>query len=70
MKAELAHRLKSKKEAEDLLSKCLSAVFTIEDITTRPVKKSPAAPFTTSTLQQEAARKLGFTVAQTMNNIE
>ncbi len=66
MKAELAHRLKSKREAEDLLSKCQSAVFTIEDITTRPVKKSPAAPFTTSTLQQEAARKLGFTVAQTM----
>lgn len=66
MKAELAHRLKSKKEAENLLSKCLSAVFTIEDITTRPVKKTPAAPFTTSTLQQEAARKLGFTVAQTM----
>ncbi len=66
MKAELAHRLKSKEEAEKLLGKCQSAVFTIEDITTRPVKKSPAAPFTTSTLQQEAARKLGFTVAQTM----
>lgn len=45
---------------------CKDAEFSIEDITTRPVKKSPAAPFTTSTLQQEAARKLGFTVAQTM----
>lgn len=66
MKAELAHRLKTKAEAQKLLESCQSAIFTIEDITTRPVKKSPAAPFTTSTLQQEAARKLGFTVAQTM----
>lgn len=66
MKAELAHRLKTKAEAQQFLEKCQSAIFTIEDITTRPVKKSPAAPFTTSTLQQEAARKLGFTVAQTM----
>ena len=65
MKAELAHRLKTKAEARKLLESCQSAIFTIEDITTRPVKKSPAAPFTTSTLQQEAARKLGFTVAQT-----
>ena len=48
------------------LELCKDAEFSIEDITTRPVKKSPAAPFTTSTLQQEAARKLGFTVAQTM----
>lgn len=66
MKAELARRLKTKAEAQKLLESCQSAIFTIEDITTRPVKKSPAAPFTTSTLQQEAARKLGFTVAQTM----
>ncbi|WP_291528246.1 type I DNA topoisomerase [Bacteroides sp. UBA939] len=66
MKAELASRLKTKAEAQKLLESCQSATFTIEDITTRPVKKSPAAPFTTSTLQQEAARKLGFTVAQTM----
>lgn len=66
VKAELAHRLKTKKEAQALLENCKLANFTIEDITTRPVKKSPAAPFTTSTLQQEAARKLGFTVAQTM----
>ena len=66
MKAELARRLKTKKEAQKFLESCKAATFSIEDIVTRPVKKSPAAPFTTSTLQQEAARKLGFTVAQTM----
>ncbi len=66
MKAELARRLKTKKEAREFLEGCQSASFTIDDITTRPTTKSPAAPFTTSTLQQEAARKLGFTVAQTM----
>ena len=49
-----------------MLESCKAATFTISDITTRPLKKTPAAPFTTSTLQQEAARKLGFTVAQTM----
>ena len=48
------------------MESCKNAGFKIEDITTRPIKKSPAAPFTTSTLQQEAARKLGYTVAQTM----
>lgn len=66
MKAELARRIKTKAEAQKLLESCRSATFTINDISTRPLKKSPAAPFTTSTLQQEAARKLGFTVAQTM----
>lgn len=66
MKAELAHRLKTKEEAKAFLETCKEATFTIEDITKRPIKKSPAAPFTTSTLQQEAARKLGYTVAQTM----
>lgn len=66
MKAELSKRLKTKQEAEAFLESCKKANFTIEDITTRPVKKNPAPPFTTSTLQQEAARKLGFTVAQTM----
>ncbi|WP_321478674.1 type I DNA topoisomerase [uncultured Bacteroides sp.] len=66
MKAELTQRIKTKQEAYDFLQRCKSATFTIEDINTRPQKKSPAAPFTTSTLQQEAARKLGFTVAQTM----
>lgn len=66
MKAELSRRIKTKAEARKFLEGCQSATFTIGDITTRPLKKSPAAPFTTSTLQQEAARKLGFTVAQTM----
>ncbi|MDL2212510.1 type I DNA topoisomerase [Bacteroides sp. OttesenSCG-928-D19] len=66
MKAELARRIKTKQEAKALLETCKNASFKIEDITTRPMKKSPAAPFTTSTLQQEAARKLGFTVTQTM----
>ena len=48
------------------LENCKDATFTIGEITTRPQKRTPAAPFTTSTLQQEAAHKLGFTVAQTM----
>ena len=66
MKAELARRIKTKKEAKAFLDACLGASFAIDDITTRPIKKTPPAPFTTSTLQQEAARKLGYTVAQTM----
>ena len=66
LRAELGRRFKTKEEAEAFLEKCKKANFKIEDITTKPMKKSPAAPFTTSTLQQEAARKLGFTVAQTM----
>ena len=66
VRAELNRRFKTKEEAKDFLEKCIGAEFKIEDITTRPVEKSPAAPFTTSTLQQEAARKLGYTVAQTM----
>lgn len=66
VKAELSKRFQTKEEAQAFLERCKDAEFTIEDITTRPLKKSPAAPFTTSTLQQEAARKLGFTVAQTM----
>ena len=66
LKAELNKRFKTMNEAKAFLEKCKTASFTIDDIATRPLKKSPAAPFTTSTLQQEAARKLGFTVAQTM----
>ena len=66
IKAELSNRFKTKKEAFAFMQQCKSASFNIADINTKPVKKSPAAPFTTSTLQQEAARKLGFTVAQTM----
>ena len=66
LKAELNRRLKDKKEVETFLNSCKEASFTIDDITTKPVKKSPAPPFTTSTLQQEAARKLGYSVSQTM----
>ena len=64
LKAELNRRLKDKKEVEAFLESCKNASFTIDDITTKPVKKSPAPPFTTS--QQEAARKLGYSVSQTM----
>ncbi len=66
IKTELSKRLKTKKEALDLLEKLKSANFVIQDVETKPVKKSPAAPFTTSTLQQEASRKLGFPVSLTM----
>ncbi len=66
VRAELNTRFKTEAEARAFLEKCRNAKFTVHDINTRPVKKSPAPPFTTSTLQQEAARKLGFTVAQTM----
>ena len=66
LKAELNRRLKDKKEVEAFLESCKNASFTIDDITTKPVKKSPAPPFTTSTLQQEAARKLGYSVSHTM----
>jgi DNA topoisomerase-1 len=66
LKADLDQRLKTKAEAEAFLEKCKNATFTIDNIAVRPAKKSPAAPFTTSTLQQEAARKLGYTVSQTM----
>ena len=66
LKAELGTRFKEKVEAEAFLSQCKDATFTIEDAQTKPQKKSPTAPFTTSTLQQEAARKLGFSVSQTM----
>ncbi|MDL2255631.1 type I DNA topoisomerase [Parabacteroides sp. OttesenSCG-928-K15] len=66
LKAELNKRLKEKKDVLAFLESCKQASFSIEDITRKPVKKTPAAPFTTSTLQQEAARKLGFSVSQTM----
>ena len=66
MKAELGTRFKEKAEAEAFLMQCKEATFTIEEVQTKPLKKSPAVPFTTSTLQQEAARKLGFSVSQTM----
>lgn len=66
LKAELSQRLKTEDETKALLEACKTARFSIGDVTVKPAKKSPAAPFTTSTLQQEAARKLGFSVAQTM----
>ena len=66
LEAELSQRLKTEDEAKALLEACKTARFSIGDVTVKPAKKSPAAPFTTSTLQQEAARKLGFSVAQTM----
>ncbi len=66
VKAELSKRLSTKEEAEMLLNDCAKASFKVTDVTVKPLKKSPAPPFTTSTLQQEAARKLGFTVSQTM----
>jgi DNA topoisomerase-1 len=65
-KAELNKRFSTKQEANEFLKNCKDAEFTIENLETKPGKRSPAAPFTTSTLQQEAARKLGFSVAQTM----
>src|SRR5688572_26698209 len=64
--AELSERFDSEQEALDFLESCKGAKFTIADLQTRPLKRSPAPPFTTSTLQQEAARKLGFSVIQTM----
>ncbi len=66
LNAELQSRLKTKAEAEALLQRCKNAVFTVENVVTKPFRKSPAAPFTTSTLQQEASRKLGYSVSQTM----
>lgn len=66
LKAELDKRFTEEKEANSFLEKCKSAQFTITSLETKPAKRTPAAPFTTSTLQQEAARKLGFSVAQTM----
>ncbi|WP_163379774.1 type I DNA topoisomerase [Cyclobacterium sp. SYSU L10401] len=67
LQAELPKKFDSKEEAEIFLKKCLEAEFSIKSLETKPAKKSPAAPFTTSTLQQEASRKLYFSVAQTMN---
>ncbi len=62
----LASRLGSAKEAEEMLTRAAGDTFEVTAVNVHPVKKAPAPPFTTSTLQQEAARKLGFTVSQTM----
>ena len=66
IRAELSVRPETEEEARRILEQCAGADFVVEDISTRPVKRSPAPPFTTSTLQQEAARKLGYSVGQTM----
>jgi len=66
LKAELSQRFATKAQAMEFLENCKKAQFSIDNIITKPAKKSPAPPFTTSTLQQEAARKLGYSVAQTM----
>ncbi len=66
LKAELPDRFSKEIEAEEFLQKCIGAEFSITDLQKKPLRKSPAPPFTTSTLQQEASRKLGFSVARTM----
>ncbi len=66
VKATLSQRFKTQQEAEAFLEMCKDANFNVDSIQKKPVKRTPAPPFTTSTLQQEAARKLGFTVSQTM----
>jgi DNA topoisomerase-1 len=66
LNAELAKNLPTEQEAYQFLEKCIGAEFSIRNLEVKPAKKSPAPPFTTSTLQQEASRKLSFSVAQTM----
>lgn len=67
LKAELSKRFDNREEAYEFLNQCKNATFTVSDITKKPARRSPAQPFTTSTLQQEASRKLGFSVSQTMS---
>jgi DNA topoisomerase-1 len=66
LRADLSRKITDRQEAEDFLSRCKGASFRIASIETKPGKRSPAPPFTTSTLQQEAGRKLGFSVSRTM----
>jgi len=66
LKAELDKRFPDREKALEFIKKCQGAIFTITDIVKKPAKKSPSPPFTTSTMQQEASRKLGFSVSQTM----
>ena len=66
LKAEISKRYKTLEEAEALLNACINASFTIKDLKVKEGKRKPSAPFTTSTLQQEASRKLGYSVARTM----
>ncbi|MGN6509336.1 MAG: type I DNA topoisomerase [Chitinophaga sp.] len=65
-KADGPGRFKTAEDAEKFLEQCIGAAYTVKDITVKPGKKSPAAPYTTSTLQQEASRKLGYSVSKTM----
>ena len=65
-KAELPERFTKQEDAEKFLQECIAAMFQVNSLDTRPAKRAPAAPFTTSTLQQEASRKLGFSVSRTM----
>ncbi len=67
MEAELGKRFDTEKEAHAFLESCKGADFVIQNLETKPAEKSPSAPFTTSTLQQEASRKLGYSVSQTMS---
>ena len=66
VKALLNQRMKTAEEVEQFLEQCKEAAFVVDSVSKKPMKRTPAPPFTTSTLQQEAARKLGFTVSQTM----
>ena len=66
VKAQLGSRFKTEEEVMAFLEQCKTSDYTVESIVKKPVKRTPAPPFTTSTLQQEAARKLGLTVSQTM----
>ncbi len=70
LKADLNSRFDTAEEAEKFLNNCKGADFTIDSITKKPLKRKPTAPFTTSTLQQEASRKLGFGVKRTMSNAQ
>ena len=65
-KAELNKRMADRNQALQFVKDCVGAEYTISDVNVKPIAKSPAPPFTTSTLQQEASRKLGFSVSQTM----
>ncbi len=67
IKAELSHRFDTEKQAMAFLEKCRHAGYMVTDISRKPTRRSPAPPFTTSTLQQEASRKLGYSVSQTMS---
>lgn len=69
-KAELKHRIENHDTARRFLEECAGAEFEVADVTVKPVKRSPLPPFTTSTLQQEAGRRLGFSVKQTMRTAQ